>query len=167
MEKKILAIATYNQYHLCTNGLFISFKFVLKAFEADIFSLIGSLVEFKEVKVQKKMRTDIARIRKSNEVIWPSDKTRNLYAMEKDQYRRLLQENITKNYKHAPEAAYDDVNGKVQVIATDLKIADRVDVLALRRQGVVYYPQKADRRTTSAVKSRADWSTPPKGSWDK
>ena len=68
------------------------------------------------------MRTDIARIRKSNEAFWPSDKTRNLYAMEKDQYRRLLQENITKNYKHAPEAAYDDVNGKAQVIATDLKM---------------------------------------------
>ena len=119
----------------------------MKAFEAAMFNLIGSL-EFREVKddFQKKMRTDIAKIRKSNEVFLPSDKTRNLYAMDKDQYGRLLQENITKNYTHAPEAAYDNINGEAQVIATDLKIADRVDVLARRESFITLKDHKDNFR---------------------
>ena len=112
-----------------------------------MFNLIGSL-EFREVKddFQNKMRTDIAKIRKSNEVFVPSDKTRNLYAMDKDQYRRLLQENITKKYKHAP-AAYDDINGEAQVVATDLKIADRVDVLAGRESFITLKDHKDNFRS--------------------
>ena len=43
----------------------------------------------------------------------PTRKTWNMYfeyELEVNQYEKLLNENITKTYKHAPEAAYDDIN---------------------------------------------------------
>ena len=63
-------------------------------------------------------------------VLVPADKTRNVYELEKLQYRKLLTENITKHYKPAPEGTYDHVNAEAQGIATPLKVADRMDTLA-------------------------------------
>ena len=46
-----------------------------------------------------------------------ADKTRNLYLLEKDQYDKLLRENITKHYKLTNEHMYDDINTVAKTIA--------------------------------------------------
>ena len=43
------------------------------------------------------------------EVFVLADKTRNLYEMDKAQYKKLLREDITRHYQSASEEAYDDI----------------------------------------------------------
>ena len=83
----------------------------LIGFKADLLKVIEN-VEFKCRDLnsfQKTLRSDMQRIKKSNAVFVPSDKTRNLYAMEKDHYEKVLRDNVTKCYKHAPKGTYDNV----------------------------------------------------------
>ena len=47
----------------------------------------------------------------------PADKTRNLYLREKDQYDKLLRENMTKHYKSTDVHLYNDINTEAKTIA--------------------------------------------------
>ena len=76
------------------------------------------------------MRKDTKTIKNSKDIIVKADKTRNLYQVPKEQYSKLMKENITKNYKIAPENAYDEVNSEAKEIAEDLDLQNRMDVLA-------------------------------------
>ena len=90
----------------------------LKPFEADMLKLFDE-VEFITVSnnFQKRLRADIESIRKSDAVFIPADKTRNPYKMGREQYDKLLRENITKHYKLAPADAYSTITVKAQGIA--------------------------------------------------
>ena len=59
-----------------------------------------------------------------------ADKTRNLYSVENDQYKKLLRDNVTKYYKTAPEEKYDDINIEAKSIANLLGIDTRMETLA-------------------------------------
>ena len=52
--------------------------------------------------------------------------------MGKAQYEKLLQENITRDYRSAKEDAYDEINAEALVVASKLGVADRVHVMAKR-----------------------------------
>ena len=75
---------------------------------------------------------DMERIRKSDAVFIPADKTNNLYKMDREQYKKLLRENITKHYKLAPADAYSRINTEAQGIARKLQVDDRMEVIARR-----------------------------------
>ena len=47
------------------------------------------------------------------------DMLRNLFEMDAQQYEKLLRENVTKHYRHAPEEAYSSVNREAHRIATE------------------------------------------------
>ena len=51
---------------------------------------------------QKQLNKDIRRIKKSTSLFVFADKTSNSYEMPLEGYNKLLKENITKTYKHAP-----------------------------------------------------------------
>ena len=59
-----------------------------------------------------------------------ADKTRNLYSVDTDLYSKLLTDNVTKHYRHAPDHIYDDVNAEAKQIAEDLNIANRSETMA-------------------------------------
>lgn len=103
----------------------------LKPFEDDMTKLIEDL-EFTSMDddFQRTLRNDTDKIRNSATVFVPADKTHNLYEMETRQYDKLLRENITKHYKRAPAKAYDLINTEARKLADQLKIADRMDILA-------------------------------------
>ena len=103
----------------------------LRAFEADMQKLVENL-EFRKTgdKFQRKLKNDLDRIKKTNAVFIPADKTRNLYEVDAALYNKLLGENVTKLYKSADEDAYDLVNSGAQKIATKLNVADRLEILA-------------------------------------
>ena len=61
-----------------------------------------------------------------NRIIVAADKTRNHYKMDKDRYKELLNNNITKDYKTATDTTVDDITKKDKEIATKLEIDDRV-----------------------------------------
>lgn len=103
----------------------------LKAFEEDLLSLVAG-VKFRRVAdpFQTKLRDDIKNLTSTDDVIVRADKTKNLYKVSKQQYDKLLQDNVTKNYKLAPESAYAEVNLEAKRIAEKLDISDRVDRMA-------------------------------------
>ena len=50
--------------------------------------------------------------------------------MPKDQYRKLLRDNITKNYKTAPDTLLDEINSEASEIAGKMELNDRIETLA-------------------------------------
>ena len=69
-------------------------------FENDLYSLIDS-ISFSSHKntFQRKLAKDIKEIRNSKSVLVEADKTTNIYKMSPESYRKLLTDNITKEYK--------------------------------------------------------------------
>ncbi|CAB4011259.1 Hypothetical predicted protein, partial [Paramuricea clavata] len=58
---------------------------------------------------QSTLRQDVNKIKSSEKVVAFADKTRNLYEMEKDQYEKLLRENITKCYKKTEDSPVKEI----------------------------------------------------------
>ena len=73
---------------------------LLKPFERDMYNLIGN-IEFRRVDdpTLQSMNKEVKRINSSTKVIINADKTGNKYEMDPSDYRKLLQENITWDYK--------------------------------------------------------------------
>ena len=103
----------------------------MRGFEDDLTSLVRS-IRFKEVSdpFQDKLRRDLATITSTDDIIVKADKTKNLYRMPKDQYRKLLRDNITKNYKTAPDTLLDEINSEASEIAGKMELNDRIETLA-------------------------------------
>ena len=57
----------------------------------------------------------------------PADKTNNLYKLNNDKYKKLLQDNITKSYKKANTNSMRSINKEAKTIAEDLKLDDRIE----------------------------------------
>ena len=89
-------------------------------------------MEFRKINdtFQTTLKADIDKIKNSDAVFVPADKSRNLYQMSKERYTKLLHENVTKHYRHAPAETCDVINTEAQKIATSLGVADRMDTLA-------------------------------------
>ena len=63
---------------------------------------------------QEQLANDIKQIKCTNKVIVPADKTRNLCKVEKEDYKKYLEDNITKTYKKS-------TNSKVSRVDLDAK----------------------------------------------
>ena len=93
-------------------------------FENDLLLLIKNL-KFKKVHndFQMKLR-DVKEIKTSNKMFVSADKSRHIYKMEKDAYKKLLQDSITKTYKKSNGRKLRDTNFAAKKIAEKLSIAD-------------------------------------------
>ena len=100
----------------------------LNAFEADLYDMVRN-IEFKRVssEFQSKLSKDIKRINEDPLLFIPADKTNNLYKLSKDNYNKLLTENITKSYKKTNTAAINNINKEAKCIAERLHLDDRVE----------------------------------------
>lgn len=105
----------------------------LEPFEEDLAKLIED-VEFRKVSndFHSTLKKDINRIKASNSVFVKADKTRNMYELSKEQYDKLLVENVTKHYRTAANDAADTINAEAEGIARKLRIADRINITAER-----------------------------------
>ena len=72
----------------------------LKEFEDSLLELIKN-VEFtnKTNNLQEKMKQDIKNMKSENKVFLPADKITNYYKTEVNEYNKLLENFITKEYK--------------------------------------------------------------------
>ena len=59
-----------------------------------------------------------------------ADKTSNIYEMPLGEYNKLLKQNITKTYKHAPPKLEASINFEAKHIASKLALSDRIEPLA-------------------------------------
>ena len=103
---------------------------LLKPFEDDLLETI-SKIEYKNVTnpLQTIMEQDKKKINECEDVIVQADKTSNLYKMSPDQYKKLLLENITTEYKKTDEDKVSKTNEEAAKITDKLDISDRVDAM--------------------------------------
>ena len=101
----------------------------LADFENDIYRLISN-IQFEDVKnsFQSQMNNDIDKLKKSAKVIVRADKTTNLYHVSKDQYNKLMTNNITKEYKKAPLDTKCKIDQETSNIGSELELNDRMEV---------------------------------------
>ena len=92
-------------------------------------------VKFKHVrnKFQDKLSRDVKKINSSRNILVFADKTRNVYELNKNQYEKLLRENVTKTYRKADDQTEDNINHDLKHIATKLGVCDRVEKMAQRQ----------------------------------
>ncbi len=79
---------------------------------------------------QDQLKDDILKISKSNRIIVQADNTANMYKLSKEEYERLLLNNINGEYKKASLEMVDGINEEAQKLATDLELQDRINILA-------------------------------------
>ena len=74
-----------------------------------------SNIEFRNINndFQKKLKSDINEIKTCNKILVSADKSRNLYKLEKDQYQKLLKENITKSIGKISKVIPVRINEKI------------------------------------------------------
>ena len=94
--------------------------------------------------LQDKLKVDMDRIKEQKELIVSADKTDNHYLIQTEDYRRLMRENITKDYRRAPMDSVNRINMEAANIARNLEIDDRVEVLALKSSFLTVQDHKAD-----------------------
>ena len=73
---------------------------------------IAKNIQFRKVnnnKFQNKLKDDLKAIKDEEKVIVAADKTRNYYKMEKERYKDLLNNNITKDYKKVDDNVITDI----------------------------------------------------------
>ena len=102
----------------------------LEQFENDMFSMINN-TKFRSVNTlfQSKLKNDITNVNNSDKVYVFADKSRNIYKMEKESYKKLLKENITSSYKIADKKATTNINRHLKQITTKLNIASQVETM--------------------------------------
>ena len=100
-------------------------------FEQDITHLISNL-EYSDHRTpfQKKILSDISRIRKSNELHVFADKTPNIYRLDVPSYNKLMRDSVTSHYEKADPNTEHSINLEAKKITQKLEISDRVEPIA-------------------------------------
>ena len=99
----------------------------LVAFEEDFFTMVKS-IKFREPhgEFQRSLRKDINMFKNSEKIITFSDKTNNLYGLEQDDYKKILKENITRDYKKCDEGIVDKINAEASDLIRSNSIKGKV-----------------------------------------
>ena len=95
----------------------------MKEFEKDIQTMIES-IKFRPQNFQKKLKEDLKLINSSKNIFFSADKTQSFYGITKEDYEKIIHENVTKKYKKA------NINREARKIAKAFDVADRVDTMA-------------------------------------
>ena len=85
-------------------------------FEAE---MIGMVKEIKFMKmcnnIQQKMYEDMSRFKGSENIFVKSDKSGNLYEIEKGKYKQMMFREVVKNYKKAPSDLEKELNNEAKI----------------------------------------------------
>ena len=117
----------------------------LKKFEEDLIKIVAEL-EMKKAdnSLQALLKEDMRRIKEKKEIIVSADKTDNHYLIPVEEYRRLMLENITKEYKRASVSTVNRINREAANIARDLQLDDRIEAMALKSSFLTVKDHKPD-----------------------
>ena len=120
----------------------------MKEFESDLLKMIEN-IEFRKTsnEFSNTLKADIRYIKNSEKVFVPADKTQNFYEMSKDDYNKILTENITKSYKKASHDVPSKITKEAKKLAKAYKLADRVDIMAQRESFFTIKDHKENFRT--------------------
>ena len=80
-------------------------------------------------KFPSKLNEDVKGIKNTNELLINADKSSNIYIMTKEDYKKHLENNITKTYKKSNRNKMKTINRDAKKIAKKLEIDERVEKL--------------------------------------
>ena len=103
---------------------------LLEPFEDDMFTMVEN-IKFRKINnaLQKSLRRDIQTINASPKLFAFADNSRNIYQLEKQEYEKLLRDNITSKYKLAPVDSVNNINRELKLIASRLGIGNRLETM--------------------------------------
>ena len=94
---------------------------LLKDFEDDLFKLVKGM---KFLKVKNEFLSNLGKfkkeVKKCEDIIVKVEKTRNIYTLEKEDYTKLLNNDITKDYHKSNGDHVTSINKETQQHAIDL-----------------------------------------------
>ena len=117
----------------------------LKPFEDDLLDLISN-IQFKpcQSNFQNQLRKDCNMIKNSNDIIVKGDKTSNLYKIPINEYKNILVNNVTKEYKKVTHDEISKVNSEAATIAKSLDLGDRIEVQSQSEAYITIKDHKED-----------------------
>ena len=129
-------------------------------FESDLNHLVANL-EFNEniSNFQRKLSNDVRKINNSKNLFIEADKTNNFYEVDKKDYKKLLRDTITNNYKIDESKIEDEINISAKKITDQLGISDRVETIALKDAYITIkdhkpkFPEKISCRLINPTKT--------------
>ena len=108
----------------------------MENFENDLLLMIKN-IQFRKGNnsFQNQLNEDIKQIKRDSKIFDPTGKSCNIYKMNSETYEKLLNENITKNYKKTDQRKVRTINTDAKKIAKDLELEDRIE----KRQESEFY----------------------------
>ena len=102
----------------------------LLKFEDELFNLADNL-EFRNVndKFQDELKTHSKFIKNSKDIFVFADKTNNIYSMKPNIYKKMVKENVTKDYRLADASVIERINNETQDLINDNKIPGKIPKL--------------------------------------
>ena len=97
-------------------------------FESNLIGLVKS-IKSKEIhnNIQQQMSSDSRRIRESSNIFTKSDKSGNLYKVDRNKYKQMIFKEVIKHYKKPPPHLENELNNEAKMLATKLGIVERVE----------------------------------------
>ena len=120
----------------------------LKMFENDMIKMIEN-IKFKATSNEflDLLQKDVRKIRSSNKVLVQADKTQIFYQLDKENYKKILNDNVTKIYQKTQTTTKKQIDYEAKKIATKFKVADKVDQIAEQQAFFSIKDHKPDFRT--------------------
>ncbi len=102
----------------------------LESFETDMYNMIKN-IKFRNNcnEFIRKLNNDVKEIKNSSMVYVFADKSNNIYKMEPSKYAKLLNENITAEYKKIPNSTVDTINKETEELIQVTKIKGKIPKL--------------------------------------
>ena len=103
---------------------------------------------------QNKLNTIIKNIRNAEEIIVNSDKTGNKYMVNKDEYKRIIINEITKDHRKLNETCdkVEKINSKASTLVTELGLSERVDRMEIKDAFASLKDHKTDFRNNPKMR---------------
>ena len=100
----------------------------LTGVEKDLYNLVHT-IKFRRSsnEFQRQLSADKRRILNSKKIVVAADKSSNMYSLPVADYKKLVMDNITTEYRKCSEIVLDDINSAAKVIAKNLKLDDRIE----------------------------------------
>ena len=125
----------------------------LQEFEDGMLNLLKSIkFNNKSNHFQQKLKNDKNTIKNEKKVFVPADKTTNFYKIETEEYQKLLDKNVTKEYKKSTEAKTNSIFKKDQKIAKNLGLDDRIYKTSKRQAFITIKDHKPNYRNNTTCR---------------
>ena len=117
-------------------------------FEAEMIGMVKE-IKFRKMcnSIQQKMYEDMRRFKESESIFVKSDKSGNLYEIEKGKYKQMMFKEVVKNYKKAPPYLEKELNNEAKMLAHRLGIVDRVEKYNTKNCFITIKDHKSDFKT--------------------